>query len=675
MKLKIQLWISFFIFFSFLVYLFAQVDSPEHKNLIKKLNEIFEDGGLFHTPRFCLSEHPLNSKRCRDHIFGTSEDFILEPFWSQWRVGGFLKNDLLTEKEKQRKIKVGLIDQGANTEHDAFWGIAAQETRDTSQTDHGMNVAAIFCSRDDCSVGRPEADFFFYNARQDAQLYPALHDALDRDIRVINISMEYLKNPYSEKSKKLLDKIHQKNVIVVWSAGNDDGFFSRPFPTDIPNLWSISSIDPFNRLSHFSNSGPETDFTAPSDSLQRALGGNPFGGTSGAAPVISGIVMNVLKVNPQLTPDRIKTLLKMTSFDTGAPGFDPEMGWGMPNMVKAILAARYLKEGKLTFDPDPQKMKSKLEALFQKEISPLSHEALLQQSTNCTEYIHGLKKLVKNYFLTEDPSELCKFYKHHKIYVSAALYCQEDTQDLVAPLIESLQHSNPNIRKAAAYGLSKITPPAAIPDLIKTLGDTDQKVAEASNGALVYFGTQAISPLMDALQHQNPKIKYQATFALTKLTKDIPEEKREKIKNHLITVIQNEAEDLEIRRISMVALAHIVPPSVSIPVIAPFLLNKNINTRSSAAYSLAQTRSSQAVPPLIDYLEKFHTEGDMLLIQLGNVFAFLGDTAVQPLIEKYQSIDKDNKIFKKSIELCLSNIREHSKNPETIQKINQTIGK
>ena len=60
------------------------------------------------------------------------------------------------------------------------------------------------------------------------------------------------------------------------------------------------------------------------------------GGTSIAAPFISGLCALILEVNPDWSPVTIMTALKETARDLGDPGPDNDYGWGIPDGVLAL---------------------------------------------------------------------------------------------------------------------------------------------------------------------------------------------------------------------------------------------------------------------------------------------------------------------------------------------------
>ncbi|MCM2277124.1 MAG: S8 family serine peptidase [Oligoflexia bacterium] len=91
--------------------------------------------------------------------------------------------------------------------------------------------------------------------------------------------------------------------------------------------------------------GDRLDFVVPCDGMpasQNQDGSYDFyalGGTSHAAPEVSGVVALMLSVNPALRPDEVKEILARTSTDLMTPRFDVYTGFGKLNAYRAVQEA------------------------------------------------------------------------------------------------------------------------------------------------------------------------------------------------------------------------------------------------------------------------------------------------------------------------------------------------
>ena len=102
--------------------------------------------------------------------------------------------------------------------------------------------------------------------------------------------------------------------------------------------------------SSFSNYGSRLDLLAPGEGIYSTLYaagathsygyyGSTGNGTSFAAPLVSGVAALVRGLRPDLGQDAVYELIRRTADDVGAPGFDPQTGWGRLNAYRAVAEA------------------------------------------------------------------------------------------------------------------------------------------------------------------------------------------------------------------------------------------------------------------------------------------------------------------------------------------------
>ncbi len=63
-------------------------------------------------------------------------------------------------------------------------------------------------------------------------------------------------------------------------------------------------------------------------------------GTSGATPIVSGVVGLMLSVNTNMTPAHVQEILQRTADNIGAAGWDEETGYGRVNAFNAVTKAK-----------------------------------------------------------------------------------------------------------------------------------------------------------------------------------------------------------------------------------------------------------------------------------------------------------------------------------------------
>lgn len=192
---------------------------------------------------------------------------------------------------------------------------------------------------------------------------PDAADELDSDIveaylyaakmgaKVINCSFGKSVNEGGMVVRDTINKISQKGVLVVISAGNDSSGPIRwhnndtspkyPASFDSENTLVIASTTSSGGLSSFSNVGKVTvDVASPGSSIYSTINGNKYSsasGTSMAAPNASGVVAMVMGYYPNLKNTAIKKVL-MSSV-TKVPEFADKVASGGRLNLKAALAA------------------------------------------------------------------------------------------------------------------------------------------------------------------------------------------------------------------------------------------------------------------------------------------------------------------------------------------------
>jgi serine protease AprX len=287
-------------------------------------------------------------------------------------------------------VTVAVIDTGVNAGHPAFAGSnlisvtvnkRALGTQDTHG--HGTHVVGIINGRDaaDRYVGvAPDARVISVKVADDAgaanesDLLRGMQWVYDNrhvyNIRAVNISMSsavaasYTTSPVAAAAEQLWFG----GVVVVAAAGNHGTAPNATWyaPGNDPFVISVGCVDDRatkdtgdDRVCEFGSRGKSQDgfyrpdVMAPGRRIVSALAGPSstlalqypervtdgdyirMSGTSGAAPVVTGVVALLLERYPNLTPNQVKHLLVAQDKDF------PSMrdGRGIVDALKAITAA------------------------------------------------------------------------------------------------------------------------------------------------------------------------------------------------------------------------------------------------------------------------------------------------------------------------------------------------
>lgn len=177
----------------------------------------------------------------------------------------------------------------------------------------------------------------------DDQIAQAVRYAVDQGADVINLSLtrETLDWPVSWDSAFLYAM--DNDVVVVAAAGNrGSGTTSVGAPATMPGVLTVAGVD-VNGVASFnaSTQGITIGVAAPSEDLVGVAPGGShvlWNGTSGATPIVAGIVALVRAAHPELDANNVINRIVATAHDTGAPGADAVYGFGLIDAEDAVNA-------------------------------------------------------------------------------------------------------------------------------------------------------------------------------------------------------------------------------------------------------------------------------------------------------------------------------------------------
>ncbi|GIL25633.1 hypothetical protein NUM_08870 [Actinocatenispora comari] len=186
---------------------------------------------------------------------------------------------------------------------------------------------------------------------------PAIRYAVDHGAKVINLS---LGADESRADRGTVAKLHaaisyaeHHDVVVVAAAGNTGQDEKTPSPARLPGVVAVGGSTQSG--AHWKGSVPGTEIalTAPAENLlttdtktvedpekgpRDTTGYKTAGGTSSATALVSGAAALVRAKYPTLDAANVINRLIKTADHKGAPGRNPQYGYGIVDPVKALTA-------------------------------------------------------------------------------------------------------------------------------------------------------------------------------------------------------------------------------------------------------------------------------------------------------------------------------------------------
>ena len=140
--------------------------------------------------------------------------------------------------------------------------------------------------------------------------------------------------------------------LVVASAGNDDSF-TPSFPAAYPQAIAVAAVGPTLGRAPYSSMGSHVEIAAPGGNLAGhdegwgvistrwdfSANGPAFQaiqGTSMASPHVSGVAALLFAQDPSLSNAQVRSRLTQHAVDLGAPGRDPQFGFGLVDAISAL---------------------------------------------------------------------------------------------------------------------------------------------------------------------------------------------------------------------------------------------------------------------------------------------------------------------------------------------------
>ena len=264
-------------------------------------------------------------------------------------------------------VKVAVIDTGIAVTHPDLIGSVIQgvdistlsaPVEQTPVQDfgyHGTMVASLLAGRghgkDSGVIGvAPESQLISVAMRfdlqpqnTDEQVAAGIHYAVDAGAKVINLSLTRNSRDWPALWDEAFQYAFDNDVVVVAAAGNrSSGTEQVGAPATIPGVLVVAGVDKNANISNqASTDGLTIGVSAPATDLVSAYPGGDYkiwSGTSGAAPIVSGLVALIRSKYPELDANNVINRVIATATKMTDEPYSTQFGYGLIDPQKALTA-------------------------------------------------------------------------------------------------------------------------------------------------------------------------------------------------------------------------------------------------------------------------------------------------------------------------------------------------
>jgi len=266
-------------------------------------------------------------------------------------------------------VPIAVLDTGVQLDHPDLrgvilpgWDFVNDDSLPADDNGHGTHITGLIAARSDNSEGIAGAAFLarvmplkvlnadltgYYSDWAAAFYHCAFYG-----IRVANLSAGG-----SSPSTYLHDAVrfaHERGVVIFAAMMNYGDDVPR-YPAFYEETIAVGATDRYDRradpfgsgVSDASSYGTHIDLIAPGDGLISTYFNSGYAngwGTSQATPLVSAVAALMISLDPDLTPEEVRSILQATADDgvgrpeEDTPGFDIYHGWGRLNAEAALAA-------------------------------------------------------------------------------------------------------------------------------------------------------------------------------------------------------------------------------------------------------------------------------------------------------------------------------------------------
>lgn len=308
-------------------------------------------GALLGVPSLAVPDTPAIADQVRERQYWL-EDYRITDAWEITRGAGVRIAIIDTGIDASHQDLAGALAGGAD-----FSGLGSPDglTPVGPERRHGTMVASLAAGRGNNGVdgvlgSAPEAELLSLSmsfgggtVSPDEQVANAVRFAVDNGADIISLSLTRNTRDWPESWDRAFGYAAVNDVVVIAAAGNrGSGTVSVGAPATMPGVLTVGGVDQDGQASDSASSqGITIGVMAPSEGLVGATPGGGYvswSGTSGATPIVAGIVALVRSAYPDLDAANVinRVLLSANRLTDTVP--DPIYGYGLVDAYAALTA-------------------------------------------------------------------------------------------------------------------------------------------------------------------------------------------------------------------------------------------------------------------------------------------------------------------------------------------------
>ncbi len=252
------------------------------------------------------------------------------------------------------RVVVAVLDTGLWNAHELFEGrfeesyvnLVDGSINTHDDNSHGTHVAGIIVDNSPSNViVKPYKVLDYENEGSYLKTCTGIEIAIQDGVDVINLSLCGKHNTGSyQRYNEVVGLATEKNIPIVVASGNFNDDATNYCPANNEDVITVSATTILDSPQEKSNYGSCVDISAPGSSIYSSIPTNDYDyrtGTSMATPFVSAAVAILKSINPNLTPQETKNIIKNTA--SVPADWDIKYGVGildMENMISNVTATK-----------------------------------------------------------------------------------------------------------------------------------------------------------------------------------------------------------------------------------------------------------------------------------------------------------------------------------------------